>query len=224
MEKSIETTWREGFLSPDALVAPRINDLYNRRSTHIVDKIQRMFKINQVAVVVGAPVQWIFLSAVGIPYTGAIVCVSLLALIGVQKWLFADMERPDNSLNSYQYLKAFQGWLKERMARSRRIQRHLYSVVFLALMLGLGASRGGQALIDSIVEANPNIYLAGGIPVVLLVGVFVVAVVIEFLGGAIFDFDVNTVYRPVFRKLDQMVEDMDELRRDASVQNVMEPN
>jgi hypothetical protein len=38
------------------------------------------------------------------------------------------------------------------------------------------------------------------------------AIVVDVLGGVIFDFDVNTVYRRVFRKLDQMVAEMEELR------------
>ncbi len=42
MDKSIETIWKEGFLRGDALVAPKVNDLYAQKSRHIVDKIQRM--------------------------------------------------------------------------------------------------------------------------------------------------------------------------------------
>jgi len=38
------------------------------------------------------------------------------------------------------------------------------------------------------------------------------AIVVELLGGVIFDFDVNTGYRNVFRKLDEMVAEMEELR------------
>jgi hypothetical protein len=45
MKKTIEATWREGFLTPDALVAPKVNDPYTRKSTHIVDRIQRLLKI-----------------------------------------------------------------------------------------------------------------------------------------------------------------------------------
>jgi len=40
MEKSIETIWKEGFLESDALVAPKLNDLYNQKSIHIVDKFK----------------------------------------------------------------------------------------------------------------------------------------------------------------------------------------
>ena len=54
MEKSIESIWKEGFLDNDALVAPTVNDLYNQKSEHIIEKFKRMFRINLKALVAGA--------------------------------------------------------------------------------------------------------------------------------------------------------------------------
>ena len=31
MEKSIESIWKQGFLNSDALVAPKLNNLYNQK-------------------------------------------------------------------------------------------------------------------------------------------------------------------------------------------------
>jgi hypothetical protein len=98
------------------------------------------------------------------------------------------------------------------MARSKRLQRHIYAVTFVAIAIGIGESAPGQLLIGSIVESNPGTRLVYGVPLVLIVGVMVIAIVVELLGGVIFDFDVNTVYRNVFRKLDEMVAEMEELR------------
>ena len=212
MRKTIEATWREGFLNPDALVAPKVNDLYTRKSSHIVDRIQRMQRINEIAIVIGAPVMWAFLSAVGIPYTGAIICTAWVGLLVVRRLYVTKFDAPDSSLDSYQYLKAFQRWLKGRIAWGRRVQRHLYAVTFLALAIGIAASASGQLLIRLIVESNPDVRLVNGVPLVLIAGVVATAIVVDLLGGVIFDFDVNTVYRSVFRKLDQMVAEMEELR------------
>jgi hypothetical protein len=98
------------------------------------------------------------------------------------------------------------------MARSKRVQRHFYAVTFLALAIGMGASASGQALIRLIVESNPGVRLINGVPLVLIAGVMATAIVVDLLGAVIFDFDVNTVYRSVFRKLDEMVAEMEELR------------
>ncbi len=212
MRKTIEATWREGFLNPDALVAPKVNDLYTRKSSHIVDRIQRMQKVNEIAIVIGAPIMWVLLSAVGIPYTGAIICTAWVGLLVVRRLYITKFDAPDSSLDSYQYLKAFQRWLKDRMARSRSVQRHLYAVTFLAMAIGIGASASGQLVIRLIVESNPDTVLINGVPLVLIAGIVALAIVVELLGGIIFDFDVNTVYRSVFTKLDQMVAEMEELR------------
>lgn len=211
MKKTIEATWREGFLKPNALVAPKINDLYSRKSTHIVDRIQRMLHINQIAIVVGSVVMWPLFSLGGMPYTGAIMCVSWSGLVFVRRLLIAKFVPPDSSLDSYHYLKAFQTWLKNRMARSRSLQRHLYPITFIAMTIGMVASKGGQRFIHAIVEQNPGMWLINGVPVAIIAIVAVVTIVLELLGGVIFDRDIR-MYRPVFSKLDEMVAEMEELR------------
>jgi hypothetical protein len=215
MKKTIEATWREGFLDPDALVAPKVNDLYTRKSTHLVDRIQRMQRINEIAIVIGAPVMWAALSAVGIPYTGAITCAAWMGLIAVRRVYVSRFDAPDSSLDSYQYLKAFQQWLQGRLAWGRRVQGHLYAVTFVALAIGIGASAGGQQVMRSLVQSNPDVRLVNGVPLILIAGVAAMAIVVDLLGGVIFDFDVNTVYRRVFKKLDRMVAEMEALRAES---------
>jgi hypothetical protein len=213
MRKTIEATWREGFLNPDALVAPKVNDLYTRKSTHIVDRIRRMQRINEIVIAIGAPIAWASLSAVGIPYTGAIMCAAWVGLIVVRRQ-FPHITKFDApiSVDSYQYLKAFQRWLKNRLAWGRRVQGHLYAVTFLALAIGVVASEPAQLLIRRILESNPDIRLVYGVPLVLIVVVVAMTIVVDLFGGVIFDFDVNTVYRSVFKKLDEMVAEMEDLR------------
>jgi hypothetical protein len=213
MRKTIEATWREGFLDPAALVAPKVNDLYTRKSTHIVDRIRRMQRINEIAIVIGGPIMWAQLSLVGIPYAGAIICAAWVGLIVVRRQFphITTFDAPV-SVDSYQYLKAFQGWLRNRLAWGRRVQGHLYAVTFLALAIGVGASAPGQALIRAIVENFPDLRLVNGVPLVLIVVVAAMTIVVDLFGGVIFDFDVNTVYRHVFKKLDEMVAEMEDLR------------
>jgi hypothetical protein len=213
MKKTIEATWREGFLNPDALVAPKVNDLYTRKSTHIADRIQRMQRVNEIAIVIGAPIFWAIYAALGMPYGGAIVCAAWVGLIVVRRQ-FSHIIKFDApvSVDSYQYLKAFQRWLKNRLAWGRRVQRHIYAVTFIAFAIAMGESEPGQQLIRFIVDSNPGISLVYGIPLILIAGVVVMAIVVDVFGGAIFDFDVSTVYRNVFRKVDEMVAEMEELR------------
>ncbi len=214
MKKTIEATWRERFLNPDALVAPKVNDFYTRKSTHIVDRIQRMQRINEIAILIGAPIAWALYSVLGMPYAGSIICAAWVGLIVVRRQ-FPHITRFDTpvSVDTYQYLKQFQRWLKNRLAWGRRFQRHLYPTTFLALAIGMWESKPGQLLIRLFVESNPGMHLVHGVPLILIGGAVVMAIVVELLGGVIFDFDVNAVYRNVFRKVDEMIAEMEELRR-----------
>lgn len=213
MRKTIEATWRDGFLNPDALVAPKVNDLYTRKSTHIVDRIQRMQRLNEIAIVIGAPIAWALYAALGMPYGGAILCTAWVGLIVVRRQ-FPHITKFDAPISndSYQYLQAFQRWLKNRLAWGRRVQRHIYAVSFIAFAIGMGESEPGQQLIRFIVASNPGVRLVNGVPLILIGVVVAMTIVVDVLGGVIFDFDVRTVYRNVFGKLDQMIAEMEELR------------
>ena len=139
MRKTIEAAWREGFLTPGALVAPKVNDLYTRKSMHIADRIQRMQRINEIAILIGSPIGWALYAALGMPYGGAIMCTAWVGLVVIRRQFphIAKFDAPV-SVDSYQYLKAFQRWLKNRLAWGRRVQRHLYAVTFIAIAIGIG--------------------------------------------------------------------------------------
>ena len=96
-------------------------------------------------------------------------------------------------------------------SQSRR-KRAAYAVTFLALAIGIGESAAGQLLIRAIVENVPDVRLVSGVPLVLIVVIVAMTMVVDLCGGVLFDFDVSTTYRNVFRKLDQMVAEMEELR------------
>ena len=70
MNNSIEKIWKEGFLSNDALIAPKINDLYNQKSKNIVDKFEVVFKWNLIGIIIYAALVLVVLTIMGIPYLG----------------------------------------------------------------------------------------------------------------------------------------------------------
>ena len=46
MEKSIENIWNQGFLDEGALLAPKINKLYEAKSINTIDKFRGMYHKN----------------------------------------------------------------------------------------------------------------------------------------------------------------------------------
>ncbi|WP_339709404.1 hypothetical protein [uncultured Kriegella sp.] len=217
MEKSIENIWKEGFLKSDALVAPKINDLYNQKSIHIIDKFKRMFKINLIAIVAFS---FIFLTVsffVGIPITGVIFFITLSVLVMINKKLLDDLEKIDMGASSYQYLKTFNQWKEKQVAINKRMSKFLYPIIFMSMIVGFWFKDAegiplGERLVNEILVGFPNIYLVYGIPLIGIVIALLILVLLAFFGGRIYKWDLNIVYGKIFRKLEELMSDIERLR------------
>ncbi|MUH36202.1 hypothetical protein D9O36_10145 [Zobellia amurskyensis] len=217
MEKSIENIWKEGFLKSDALVAPKINNLYSQKSIHIIDKFKRMFKINLIAIVAFSFAFLIVSFLVGIPITGILFFITLSVLVFINKKLLNDLEKIDFGISSYQYLKAFNEWMNKQVSINKKISKFLYPIIFIAMILGFWFKDAegmplGERLVNEILVGFPDTYLIFGIP---LIGIFIVLLIIALLvhfGGRIYKWDVNMVYGRVFKKLEELMTDIESLR------------
>jgi hypothetical protein len=217
MEKSIENIWKEGFLESDALVAPKINNLYNRKSIHIIDKFKRMFKINLIAIVALSLAFLIVSFIIGIPITGIIFFVTLSVLVYINKKLLNDLEKIDLGISSYQYLKAFNQWINKQVSINKRFSRLLYPIIFMSLVLGFWFNDAegmplGERLVGEILVGFPDTYLIFGIPLIGIVIVAVILVLLFLVGGRIYKWDLNIVYGRIFKKLEELMTDIESLR------------
>lgn len=217
MEKSIENIWKQGFLKSDALIAPKINKLYTQKSIHIIDKFKRMFKINLIAIVAFSFTFLIVSFIIGIPITGIIFFVTLSVLVFINKKLLNDLEKIDLGISSYQYLKAFNKWINDQISINTRFSKFLYLIIFMSLILGFWFKDAegmplGEWLVGEILVGFPDTYLLFGIP---LIGIVIVAVIIGLLvlvGGRIYKWDLNLVYGRLFKKLEELMTDIESLR------------
>ena len=217
MEKSIENIWKDGFLKSDALIAPQINNLYNQKSIHIIDKFKRMFKINLIAIVAFSFAFLIISFFVGIPITGIIFFVTLSVLVFINKNLLNDLDKIDKGASSYQYLKSFNNWIQKQIAINIKISRFLYPIIFMSLVLGFWFKDAegmflGERLVGEILIGFPNTYLIFGVPLIGIVIALLIIVFLAFFGGRIYKWDLNLVYGRVFKKLKEMMTDIESLR------------
>ena len=217
MEKSIENIWKEGFLKSDALVAPKLNDLYNQKSKHVIDKFKRMFKINLIAIVVFAFAILVATTLNGLPIIGVSWFLILIALVVVNKKLTGSLEKIDYHKNSYDYLMSFNKWLQEQMAINRKMARLYYPLFFLSVVVGFwfidaeGVSLG-QRLVGEVLYGFPDIYMISGVPLIGIVFVIIIAGLLMLFGGRIYNFDVKIVYGRMFKKIKELITDLEELR------------
>lgn len=212
MDKTIENIWKEGFINKEEILAPKINDLYNQKSIHIIDKIKRMNKINLIAVAVGAPLFMVVTFFMKFPITGIATFIILALILYVNRNLMKGIDTIDKGNNSYEYLTSFNNWLKLQLSINRRMAGYYYPALFLAVVVGLWFSPGIQQVFQEILSKPNEIYLIENIPVLWTIPVAIITIVLAFAGGRLYDFDVKLVYGPVYKKLDDMIADMEELR------------
>jgi hypothetical protein len=217
MENSIEIIWKNGFLKDSALVAPKLNNLYNQKSKHIIDKFQRMFKMNLILIVLGSFIVLVASFIVGLPYTGVPMFVGMNVLVFLNKKLLNSLKLVDKCKNTYDYLKAFDSWLKFQVNTNKKFARFFYPFVFLSMITGFwmkksGGQNIGHLAVKKILLTYPDLQLVGGVPVVGVLGVLLIVGILALLAGRIYEWDLKIIYGRIFKKFDELLADIKELR------------
>lgn len=218
MEKSIEEIWKEGFLKSDALVAPTINNLYNQKSKHITAKFERMFKINLIAAVVFSVVFLVVMIYNGLPVIGISWFLILAVLVIVNMRLIKGLDKIDTHANSYEYLVSFNIWLEKQLSINRKMARLYYPLFFLTIVIGfwLFDAEGiplGERLVGEVLYGFPDITMINGIPLFAIVFMSIVVGILALFGGKIYMWDVYLIYGRVFKKLKELMSDIEELKK-----------
>jgi hypothetical protein len=213
MKKTIEDIWKEGFPKSEAFIVPKLSNLYNQKSIHIVDNLISLARKNIIGIIIGAFV----LLALSIIFkavaAGTILFLILMWLAFYTKKLKDRMQEIDKGLNAYQYIKALDRWLKDRIADLTKMNRVLYPTILCAFSIGLWRSSFGQMLFERTELGNPDSFMIWGIPGYWLLGTIIGVVLMSLFAGPLYRFDVKMVYGRVLEKLEAIIADMEELRK-----------
>jgi len=211
MEKSIESIWKQGFLENDAMVAPKLNNLYNQKSIHIIDKFKRMFKINLNALVIFSFFVLIASFFVKIPVMGVLMFILFNVIVIVNKRLFKGLNDIDKNVSSYQYLKSFDTWMKSQIEVNYKMSRYIYPYIFIAMVSGFGFSSQFRESLNRMLGGYQP-YMVYDIPVFWVIAMIVIIILLVIFGGRIYKWDLNIVYGRIIKKLDELITDMEDLR------------
>lgn len=212
MEQSIESIWKEGFIDKGALIAPKVNNLYERKSIHIIDKFKRMFKINLNAIFIGSFVTLIGGYFAKIPVMGLGYFFVLNDMLLVNRKFIKSLKLIDKNVSSYEYLKSFSGWIKNQIVVNTKIARIYYPLFYIFMVLGFWFSPEVVNYIEKILGESHEIFYVAGIPVYWVLGNLLIMGIISLATGLIYRLDLNLVYGQVFKKLDEITADVEELR------------
>lgn len=199
-------------MKKEDLVSPKINNLYNQKSIHIIDKIMRMIKINFMAIILGGTGFLIISFLMEIPVTGISTFVILSAILLINWPLMKELKDIDKGTNSYEYLKSFSEWLEKQLRLNRRLATFYYPGLFLAVVIGFWFNPPLQEVFQEIISKPNEIYLFHGFPVFWTIPVMIITCLLAVFGARLYNFDVRIVYGSVFSKMKDILSDMEELR------------
>ncbi len=211
MEKSIESIWKEGFLQKNAMVVPKLNNLYNKKSIHIIDKFKRMFKINLNALIVFSFVVLPVSFFVKIPVMGIMMFILFNVIVIINKRLLKGLDKIDKNVNSYQYLKSFDTWMQEQIAINVKMSSYIYPYVFIAMVSGFWFSNDIRETSNRIL-GNYQPDMIYGMPIYWMASMFVIIILLAIFGGRIYKLDLKIVYGGLLKKIAELISDMEDLR------------
>lgn len=212
MKNSIEDIWKEGFLNEKSLVAPKINDLYNQKSKHLVDKLQRMFRISLTVIVVTAvifPVIYYFLDAL---WQGLAASILLLLTAWYNKRQIDDIETLDQGATSLDYLRSLDRWLKDIILKSEKIARFSYPLYLLIAFSTISSAWNKQGLTPKIQQKFPNLSNVDIPWLAFVLGGAAIALMFYF-SVKIYRWEVRLMYGRVIDKLEATIAEMETLKQ-----------
>jgi hypothetical protein len=214
MKNSIEVIWKEGFLNEKSLVAPKINDLYNQKSKDLVDKMKRMYRKNLMALVgiaIVIPIWYYFLDVI---WQG--VAVSILLLLTA--WYSIRQKRSFQTLDlgatSLDYLKSLDRSLKLVLANGEKVVSFTYPLYFLIAISVIWSAWNKGTLTSKMYQEYPDVIFIGSVPLFAWIIAGVATVLMFYFSNRIYRWDVGLIYGRVFRKLEETIAEMEELKED----------
>jgi len=214
MNNSIEVIWKEGFLNEKSLVAPKINDLYNQRSKHMVDKMKRMYTINLIALIAMSivfPIWYYFLDVV---WQGLATAVLFLLTAWYSYRKNRTIKTLDQGATSLEYLKSFKRWLEDVLSKNEKVLRFTYPLYFLiGVSTVWSAWNQSEKPIINLRNEFPDAPFIGNVPLLVWIMVGVVTILMFYFSSRIYRWDVRLVYGRIFRKLEETIAEMEKLKQ-----------
>ena len=216
MEKSIENIWNQGFLDEGALIAPKINQLYEAKSINTIDKFKSMYHKNYWFI-------WILLLAHAIGgyvstnvYFAMYMSALFVPILVLSKKQIRKMDALDLNESSYTYLDTFNNWLQKMINDFRLVYRFFYPLYFIGLVWFLALNDTGEdgdyiSVAYRILQSD-QVFKVAGIPVIWVSVILTLTGIVAYFSPKLFMFDIRLVYGRLMDRLDTTLKEMEDLR------------
>jgi len=209
MENSIEMIWKQGFLNESSLVAPKVNDLYNRKSIHVVERIKRRMKNTRTfnfTLMLFIPVIYYFL---GVFWYGLAYSTMALFMLWYTQGIINSIKRLDQGANSYEYLKSFDSCLNDIFEKMGKIVRFSLPIYCFIGLSAIGAFWTKMGMFLILQKRHPTIDIQ--LCALVYLGTSVLLAII--FSVKIYKWEVRVVYGRLLNKLEETIIEMDKLKQ-----------
>ena len=216
MEKSIEKIWKEGFTNDTSFSIPEITDISSLKSIYFVDQFKKTYKTN-IVLLIGTAVIILFAFILGdVPFIGLMMfsLFSGLAILGYRE--LNKLQKLNPGTSNYEFLKAFDNWLKNLLHKFSMVYRILIPLLFIGFALAILQTNFfvpflDETLLERMVgDATPA--MMAGVPVWWVAGILLIAVALSYFSTRFFKMEMRSIYGELIEKLDRSLAELEELR------------
>ena len=214
MDNSIENIWKKGF-TKESVSIPQIKNLDSLTSIYFVDQFKRRYQTNVLILMLTAILILFAFTIGGIPFIGLFMFTLFASLAILGKIELNKLNQLNNGDSSYEYIKAFDNWLKNLLAKFSFMYKIWLPLLFVGFALAILYTNffvpfTGERLIETIVGSS-NTALLFGVPLYLIAGILVVAIILSILSDYLFKREMQSIYGDLIQKLDQLLRDLNKL-------------
>jgi len=202
MDKSIETIWTNGFANEKKLSAPKIDRHYHKKSKLVIEKMDRIMKIDNMGLIPLA-----ILVLVGFSYYSFFVLATFLfvVIIGIyiiNTRVLKDLNKLSLKHSTYEYSKKY---------------REAITNVQNTYKIGMAIGTPIVTLISYWLffrEFNEFQILLGKLSTLSIISIIIaLSVLFSVFGIVIYKLSVKLVYGYLLEKLDEIIIDLDNLSK-----------
>ncbi len=200
MERSIETIWKNGF--NEGMLIPRLNKLYQQKSTLLVEKVKRTYRNDNAVVPLMAAALAVAGYFTGYLYTGLYLLAMLMGLFVLNRQQLSKLEGVQLTDDLYVYLTTYRNTVQGIVRFYTRL---------MALGLPVAALPVLYVVLDQLQPGlwaelyAKSAWSATGIMLLL-------ALVFSGFGVAVYRMSTQALYGKQLEKLNEMISDLEELQ------------
>jgi len=203
MEKSIETIWKIGFLQAQVIEAPKVNNLYNRKSALLIDKYNKRLSLDNLGLLPLAIILLAGFAYADYTFIGIYAAVVTLAFFFLNRYQMKKFQNIEIGANTLEYLLKFRQSIKGLTNYYQKLLALGMPIVILPVYYLYFKD------MDSFQE-----FVATAPWSTIIIATAVLALFLSFMGIAIYRITTQLLYGSILTKINEIVADMEELAKE----------